>query len=105
MKLELYASQLFLEYCNNQGVNALWDYLSDSRKLVWIEEALHLMLSSIKQVKATLKPMSKNTGQASFEMGYYQGMAVERQALLNNLAELEKSLKYQFEELKQQYNK
>lgn len=105
MKLEVYAANLFSEYCNRQGIGGSWAYLSPRRKLVWLEEALFLLKSSIQELRKQFKPLGKPGGQASFEIGYNQGMSAERLSTISLLDYLESSLEDQFEELKYKYTK
>lgn len=105
MKLEVYAASLFIEYCKKQRIDARWERLSNKRKLVWLEEALFLMTTSINEVKKCLKPLPKTNGQASYELGYYSGMFQERNATIELLNNLQKSLETEYENLVEQLSK
>lgn len=105
MKLEVYASSLFEQYCKRQQIKASWQYLSGQRKLVWLDEALYLMLTSIEAIKKSLKPLPKMQGQASYEMGYYNGLFQERQATITHLDSLVEALEAEYESLEEQLSK
>jgi len=105
MKLESYTANLFVDYCARQGIsNASWAYLSNKRKLVWLKEASFLLKSSIKEIKKQIKPLGKTGGQASYEIGYNQGMYAERLSMISLLEYLESDIQDQFETLQQHYN-
>jgi len=105
MTLEVYAAGLFTEYCKKQRIEAHWQYLSNQRKLVWLEEALFLMTTSVAEVKKSLKPLPRSQGQASYELGYYNGMFQERNATITAIDDLQRSLESQYENLIEQLSK
>lgn len=105
MKLEIYAASLFTEYCKKQKIEASWQYLSNQRKLVWLGEALFLMTTSLTEVKKSLKPLPRSQGQASYELGYYNGMFQERNATITSIDDLQRSLESQYENLIEQLSK
>lgn len=105
MKLEVYAAKLFNRFCDRQGTKGKWDYLSSTRKLVWIEEAYVLLKSSILELKGAFKPLKPNKAQASFEIGYNQGLSAERFATISFLEYLLKELDDQHDQLKEKYQK
>lgn len=105
MKLEVYAAKLFNEFCKRQGLDGRWDYLSPNRKLAWIEEAHFLLRSSVVELKESFKPLRQGVAQASFEIGYNQGMSAERMATLSYLDFMRDDLAFQYEQLKEKYTK
>lgn len=105
MKLEVYASKLFNEFCKRQGLDGRWDYLSPKRKLAWIEEAHFLLRSSVVELKESFRPLRQGPAQASFEIGYNQGMSAERMATLSHLDFMRDDLAFQYEQLKEKYTK
>ena len=105
MKLEVYAAKLFNEFCKKQGLDGRWDYLSPVRKMAWIEEAHFLLRSSIAELRDSFKPLKFTPAQASFEIGYNQGMSTERTATLSYLDYMREDLAFQYEQLKNKYTK
>lgn len=105
MRLEVYAAKLFNEFCKRQGLDGRWDYLSPKRKLVWIEEAHFLLRSSVLELKESFKPIKQTVAQASFEIGYNQGMSTERMSTLSYLDYMQDDLAQQYEQLKDKYTK
>jgi acyl carrier protein phosphodiesterase len=105
MRLEVYAAKLFNDFCKNQGLDGRWDYLSPKRKLVWISEAHHLLRTSVQELRASFKPLKQMKPQASYEIGYYQGMSAERLATLSYLDHCIEDLAAQYEDLNNKYNK
>jgi hypothetical protein len=105
MKLEVYAAKLFNEFCKRQGLDGRWDYLSPLRKMVWIEEAYFLLKSSVSELRESFKPLKFTQAQASFEIGYNQGMSTERAATQSYLDYLRDDLSVQYEQLKDKYTK
>lgn len=104
MKLEVYAARIFEEYTEQQGLEGRWEYLSSSRKMAWIKEAHYLLRSSIQELSTSFKPLPKMNPQASFEMGYNQGMSTERNATLSYIEFLITDLGQQYSQLEEKYN-
>lgn len=100
MKLEVYAAKLFNEFCYNQGIKGNWEYVSKERKLVWIEEALYLLKSSLELLKSNFTPIKQVKHQTSFEIGYYQGLTAERYSTLSFIDYTLEDLDNQYENLK-----
>ena len=105
MKLEVYAAKLFIEFCVRQGLDGRWDYLDPKRKLIWLEEAHFLLRSAIMELKDSFKPLRQSKAQASFEIGYNQGMSAERMALQSSLDFTRDDLAVQYDQLKEKYTK
>lgn len=105
MRLEVYAAKLFNDFCKNQGLDGRWDYLSPNRKLAWIREAHYLLKTAITELKNSFKPLKPVKPQASYEIGYYQGMSAERLATLSYLDHCVEELTAQYEDLNNKYNK
>lgn len=103
MKLEVYAARIFEEYTKQQGLEGRWEYLSSSRKLSWLDEAHFLLSSAIQELSKGFKPIAKINAQASFEVGYNQGMTTERNATLSYIEFLMNDLGQQYNQLQEKY--
>ena len=103
MKLEVYAATIFEKYTKQQGVEGRWEYLSSSRKMAWIDEAHFLLRSAIQELSKSFKPIAKASPQASFEIGYHQGMSTERNAIISYIEFMVQDLEQQYSFLEDKY--
>ena len=101
-QLEVLAKEMFERYAVRvAGHKSNWDYISDERKLAWMEEVLVMSDYFIENFRANLnKKPTPIRGNSGFENGHAAGVIKERQETLNFIQHLDEQLKKDLEELK-----
>lgn len=103
--LEGIARDLFTKFhMKETGKVGNWDYLSDERKLAWMQDVMHIADFIIKEIKSEIRPLpiSTSTGTA-YESGFMAGLRSERIQNEKIINAIEEDLIEQLET--SQYNK
>ena len=104
-ELEGIARELFTKFhLKETGKNGNWDYLSDERKLAWMQDVCWIASSIVKEIKAEFRPLPISTKTNTvYESSYMEGVRSERIYNQNVVSEIEEKLIDQLENSK--YNK
>lgn len=104
-ELEGIARELFTKFhLKETGKNGNWDYLSDERKLAWMQDVCNIASSIIKEIKTEFRPLPVSTKTSTaYESGYMEGMRFERTYNQNIISKIEENLVDQLDNSK--YNK
>lgn len=98
--LEGMAMEIFARYANKSGVKADWRYLSDERKLVWMQDILLLSEYFLDNLKAEMKPIPSNQrSNTVYESGFNDGVRSERTSFAVLVDELHERLLDEYQEL------
>lgn len=104
-ELEGIARELFTKFhLKETGKHGDWDYLSDERKLAWMQDVCWIASSIIKEIKTEFRPLPISTKTNTvYESGYMEGVRSERIYNQNVVSEIEENLIDQLDNSK--YNK
>ena len=103
-ELEGIARELFTKFhLKETGKQGNWDYLSNERKLAWMQDVYLIADTLIKDIKAEFRPLPINKMNTVYESGYIEGVRYERIFIEKVITEIEENLLTQLENSK--YNK
>lgn len=95
--LEGMAREIFNRYAERAGVRANWNYLSDSRKAVWMQDILLLSEYFTNELKNSIKPLPGPTKTStSYEAGFASGVYNERVYFTNLIEGIHDKLTYDY---------
>lgn len=98
--LEGMAMEIFNRYAAKSGVKADWRYLSDERKLVWMQDILLLSQYYLENLKAEMKPIPTNQRSTTvYESGFNDGVRSERTSFTVLVDELHEKLLDEYRDL------
>lgn len=103
--LEGLAREMFAKFSLMEtGRQGNWDYLSDERKLAWMQDVAEIADFIIKEVKSEFKPLPVSSKAGTvYESGYMEGVRSERVQCMNVIDAIEDDLVEQLESSR--YNK
>ena len=104
-ELEGIARELFTKFhLKETGKHGDWDYLSDERKLAWMQDVCNIASAIIKEIKTEFRPLPSGIKiNTVYESGFMEGLRSERISYQNIITEIEENLVDQLENSK--YNK
>lgn len=99
--LEGLARELFTRFAENSEVSADWDYLSDERKLAWMQDVLTISNYFLGNMKSEIKPIPNiQKFSTVYEAAYNDGLRSERVAVTSLVENIHKKLLDEYEDFK-----
>lgn len=97
--LETLAREVFDRFAKNSGSKADWNYLSEERKLAWMQDVLLISEYFLNDVKSQLKPIPFNQKFSTvYETAYNEGLRSERVAFTTLVEDVHKKLLDEYED-------
>jgi len=92
--LEGLARTLFTKFSIREtGKTSNWDYLSDERKLAWMQDVATIASYIIKEIKSNFKPLPNGTPSMTvYDSGHLAGIRAERILNENIICDIEEDL-------------
>ena len=99
--LEKMAQELFHSFARIEGRVADWQYLSDERKRVWMQDTMIMAKYFMIQLQKEIKPMPNRKSQTSYEAGFVTGQKSERLAFQTLIEEIYNKLEQEYDNLQE----
>lgn len=100
-QIELLAKGLFERFAEKKGKRIPnWHYLSEERQIEWMKEVIIHIEYLTKEIRNKLKePPKPSKGEASYGLGFINGLQTKHLEFIGFLYDTEKDLKQQLEKI------